>query len=411
MKIFYCLMGLLCPLVSLQAQEHSIKPLTVGDAAPAMILNNVYNHPATTIDISNRKGKPLLIDFWASWCVSCIGLMPKLEDFKEKFAGQMEMISVNIEPADTEEKINTFLKKRKERTGLEMKMAYALQDTLLQHYFPPAYLPELVWIDGRGRIAAITDAYALNKENLQRFSNGEILNNVLHPKKSFKKANPLGETNENGIIYRNSLSPEDKNMQAGLGFKTDSAGNRQCYYAINYPLIALLQLGYPEAMKNGRDRIVYDGDKAGLYKKYSYEFTGADMSEENIQLQIRLVLKNALKITAYSADRKIPCAVLTAYKEKLLPVSLNKKAEYDIDKLSLHKRLLNQPPGSLLTIISKWYKIPVLEETKLQKISIELPFDIYDYTKQQLLAFLKTQGFIITETERIMPVAVIKTIP
>jgi thiol-disulfide isomerase/thioredoxin len=37
------------------------------------------------VDISQMKGKVVLIDFWATWCVPCVGEIPLLKDTYEKF--------------------------------------------------------------------------------------------------------------------------------------------------------------------------------------------------------------------------------------------------------------------------------------------------------------------------------------
>ncbi|RYE18385.1 MAG: TlpA family protein disulfide reductase, partial [Sphingobacteriaceae bacterium] len=38
--------------------------------------------------LSKNKGKVLYIDFWASWCVPCIGEMPASEKLRQQFSGK-----------------------------------------------------------------------------------------------------------------------------------------------------------------------------------------------------------------------------------------------------------------------------------------------------------------------------------
>jgi thiol-disulfide isomerase/thioredoxin len=55
------------------------------------------------------SGKPLLVNFWASWCVPCRKEMPALMELHEKYADQgFEVIGI---AADELEKINAFLEK------------------------------------------------------------------------------------------------------------------------------------------------------------------------------------------------------------------------------------------------------------------------------------------------------------
>lgn len=46
------------------------------------------------------SGKPVVIDFWATWCGPCIKLGPIVEELAEKYAGQVEIGKLNIDDND-----------------------------------------------------------------------------------------------------------------------------------------------------------------------------------------------------------------------------------------------------------------------------------------------------------------------
>ncbi len=49
-----------------------------------------------------RGDKPVVLDFWASWCHNCRRDMPKLSKMYDKYSDQVEVIGVNLrEPAST----------------------------------------------------------------------------------------------------------------------------------------------------------------------------------------------------------------------------------------------------------------------------------------------------------------------
>ncbi|MBI3589031.1 MAG: redoxin domain-containing protein [Candidatus Liptonbacteria bacterium] len=51
-----------------------------------------------TISLSEFRGKkPVVVDFWASWCPNCRRDMPKLNIFYEKYKNKVEVIGVNLQ--------------------------------------------------------------------------------------------------------------------------------------------------------------------------------------------------------------------------------------------------------------------------------------------------------------------------
>ena len=59
----------------------------------------------------NLKGKKMLINFWASWCTSCIHEIPQLEQLKEKYGKDVEFVAINA--GEKNNLIDKFLKKYK----------------------------------------------------------------------------------------------------------------------------------------------------------------------------------------------------------------------------------------------------------------------------------------------------------
>jgi thiol-disulfide isomerase/thioredoxin len=53
------------------------------------------------------QGRPMLLNFWASWCAPCVREMPQLDALQKQFP-QVQFIGIGIDTAD---KIRKFLRK------------------------------------------------------------------------------------------------------------------------------------------------------------------------------------------------------------------------------------------------------------------------------------------------------------
>jgi len=69
-------------------------PVRVGTAAPDFILNNLDGR---YVILSELKGKPVLISFWATWCVPCRDELPLIRDeYLAHRAQGLEVVAINF---------------------------------------------------------------------------------------------------------------------------------------------------------------------------------------------------------------------------------------------------------------------------------------------------------------------------
>lgn len=50
-----------------------------------------------SFSLSNFRGRPLLIDFWATWCGPCRETMPEVQRLHQKYGTQLQVVGINIE--------------------------------------------------------------------------------------------------------------------------------------------------------------------------------------------------------------------------------------------------------------------------------------------------------------------------
>lgn len=69
------------------------------EAAPDF---TVYDADGNPHKLSDLKGKPVVLNFWASWCPPCKAEMPEFDETCKELAGKVEFMMVNLTDGATE---------------------------------------------------------------------------------------------------------------------------------------------------------------------------------------------------------------------------------------------------------------------------------------------------------------------
>ncbi len=90
-----------------QAQDNNPSfGVRAGQTAPDFTMLNTSGEPVT---LSDARGTPVVLNFWASWCPPCIAEMPLLDRAADELQGDALFLLVNVgENADT---VNRFLER------------------------------------------------------------------------------------------------------------------------------------------------------------------------------------------------------------------------------------------------------------------------------------------------------------
>jgi peroxiredoxin len=70
----------------------SVQP--IGEPAPDFRLKSTDGRE---IKLSEYRGRPVVVSFWASWCVPCMVEMPELVSFYQKQDGKVALLAVSID--------------------------------------------------------------------------------------------------------------------------------------------------------------------------------------------------------------------------------------------------------------------------------------------------------------------------
>jgi len=80
---------------NLQMEIEEMRPLSIGQLAPEISLNNPKDE---LINLSDLRGKYVLIDFWAAWCKPCREENPNVKRLYEKYKDKgFEVFGVSLD--------------------------------------------------------------------------------------------------------------------------------------------------------------------------------------------------------------------------------------------------------------------------------------------------------------------------
>ncbi len=111
--------------------------------APAVILKDTHGK---TVKLSDLKGKIVMLNFWATWCVPCAAEIPRLVKWQGEYKEKLQIIGVTYPPTNTA-KVRRFVRKNK----INYLILYGSKATK-KLFEPSDDLPITFIIDANGNI-------------------------------------------------------------------------------------------------------------------------------------------------------------------------------------------------------------------------------------------------------------------
>lgn len=102
-----------------------------------------------TVSLADFKGKPILLNFWASWCGPCQSEMPAMQAAYEQYGSEIEFLIVNMTgmSGETQETASQFIKEN----GYTFPVYYD-QSSSAQAAYGVSAVPQTYLIDPEGNI-------------------------------------------------------------------------------------------------------------------------------------------------------------------------------------------------------------------------------------------------------------------
>ncbi|MCW2259599.1 MULTISPECIES: TlpA family protein disulfide reductase [Sphingobacterium] len=329
LKLIALLFCILTPVCITQAQTDKkvdlSKSLRVGDAFIPPTAVEVMRGLDKTIDWKKLKDKVVILDFFDTFCGTCIQTMPKLQKLQDKLKDKLQIITVGWQNKATLDDFfakNAFLKENK----VNLPVIYS--DVYLKQLFPHKGVPHVVFLF-KGKVHAIAVSNLITEENiLKLFNTGSI---DIPLKNDFGKGNLVGQQSDespkmkegvwisgyqNGVPFQSLVIKQDS--ISGL-IKT-SFYNVSIYSAILFNWAKVKKVNYiPRAERlvlkvkdpNRYQDFSKEGEAWSLKNGISYE--RLDRVQRSDSAQSRLVLNDLhsfFGIRSYKTMQEIDCLIL-----------------------------------------------------------------------------------------------------
>lgn len=123
--------------------------LVQGQPAPDFSLPTLDSQ--RTVTLSELRGKPVILNFWASWCTPCRTEMPALQQaHKKRQADELTILAINLSAQDTLAEAKAFVEE------LQLTMPILLDEAgAAEEGYHILGLPTTFFIDNQGLIARI----------------------------------------------------------------------------------------------------------------------------------------------------------------------------------------------------------------------------------------------------------------
>lgn len=427
--VIWCITGLLCLLFKFSNAQPPvlnpttvIRPLQIGDHVPDIILNNLYNYSVAGTKLSAFREKLLLLDFWATYCATCVQKMDHLEQLVKQYPKQLQVLLVSTAgKADTRQRINALFERVKNNAGKKFQLPVVVNDTALSTLFPNKYLPHIVWINRDQQVIAITGAEAVTAENIDRVLQGNTPEfNLKEDHLDFKPAKGLFKNGNGGsgnnFLYRTIVTPNVIGIPSSSSMEKDTTGKVIRISHTNAGLLFLINQAYDSDLPFSHLDLSQAGieldyrnkdDQWVVNNSYCYElvippttyFAAKELMQNDLQryFGLRAMVRQVLT----------DCYILTADTVTLKRFQATTGKQLNNLFESSGKLMRNSRMNTLSSYLDAVLPIPVVNETNcLFAVDLDLP----DKNPTDLAALNKSllaYGLQLEPAKRVQPILLI----
>ena len=133
----------------------------ISEAAPDF---TVYDKAGNAVKLSDMKGMPVVLNFWASWCPPCKSEMPDFNEIAKEYEGKVTFMMVNLTDgqSETQESAQSFI----DSMGYTFPVYFDLNSDAAYVYGIQS-IPTTFFIDADGNLIAYASG-AIDGDTLKR---------------------------------------------------------------------------------------------------------------------------------------------------------------------------------------------------------------------------------------------------
>ncbi len=222
--------------------------LMPGDTIPGLTIKNLLYKDDDSIRISDLRGKLILLDFWATYCIPCVRNMKKLDSLQKQFENDLKVIAVTHEDR---KKVMDLFSRRKE----SYRISIVTDDTVLNEMFPHTVVPHYAWIDRKGTLLATTSVESVTAANISKVINGEFPDFVTkNDLVNYDYDKPL---ESDKILFRSAITPYKPGLNS-LGKIYFNSPVRNRMQAFNSSISLLYALAFDQHTFFSERRLILD---------------------------------------------------------------------------------------------------------------------------------------------------------
>ena len=124
--------------------------LSPGNIPPEISAQDLNNNP---VSLDDYKGKVLLVDFWATWCIPCRKSIPIYSRmYRELKSEGFEVLAISVD--EERSNVDAFAKKN----GLAFRIVHDAKGEIAEAYEPPK-MPTSYLIAPDGKLVSIYEGF------------------------------------------------------------------------------------------------------------------------------------------------------------------------------------------------------------------------------------------------------------